>query len=392
VGFTLGQPVLAEGLLNTSRVHPRRSVRAALTVLATVMPMPAAWSNYSHHHRPASAVRMIVVHATEGSYGATLSWFRNPRAQAAANYVVGRDGEIAHMVPDNEIAWHAGNGYVNAHSIGVEHEGYTRVDGTFTDAEYRASAQLVGSLLRRYRIPADRAHVIGHNQVPDPFHRGEFGGWAHHTDPGGYWDWRRYMTYVRDYRAGRTPPPPVLDVTIPALGLGQAVTGMVAWNAVPTGEVVDHVDFIVDGTVRASVTTAPFTWAWDTSLEQGGRHVLTARAVGIDGRSAIASVVVVSNAQPVLPPGVSLPPELPAFLGVVSLTPNLDGRVVRVELWIDGAVVQTAEGSPWTLTWDTSTVTPGQHVLAIRAVGPTGLAAAAVTLVQVQAPSAPPSP
>src|SRR5947209_17299416 len=104
---------------------------------------------------------MVAVHATEGSYGSTVSWFRNRRAHAAANYVVGRDGQIAHMVPNNEIAWHAGNGYVNAHSIGVEHEGYTRVDGTFTDAEYRASAQLVASLLRAYRIPADRGHAIG---------------------------------------------------------------------------------------------------------------------------------------------------------------------------------------------------------------------------------------
>jgi hypothetical protein len=87
---------------------------------------------------------------------------------------------------------------------------------------------------------------------------------------------------------------------------------------------------------------------------------------------------------------VSLPPELPAFTGVVSLTPLLDGRVVRVELWIDGAIVQAVEGSPWTLTWDTSTVTPGQHVLAVRAVGPTGKASAAIALVEVPPPAAPP--
>jgi hypothetical protein len=356
-----------------------------------IAPVPAAAANYSHHHRPAAAVRMVVVHATEGSYDATVSWFRNPRARAAANYVVGRDGQIAHMVPDNEIAWHAGNGYVNRHSIGVENEGYTAVDGTFTDAEYRASAQLVGSLLQRYRLPADREHVIGHNQVPDPFHRGEFGGWAHHTDPGAYWDWTRYMTYVRDYRAGRTPPPRPIDVTIPELGLGQTVNGMVAWNAVPTGEAVDHVDFLVDGAVRASVTSEPYTWAWDTSLEKKGRHILTAQAVGVDGRSAIATIVVSSDTPPPAAPGVSLPPELPPFAGVVSLTPNLNGRVVRVELWIDGAVAQTVDAAPWTLTWDTSTVTPGQHTLAIRAVGPTSKSAAAITLVQV-GPASPPVP
>src|SRR5947207_15415283 len=175
--------------------------------MSIVTPIPAAWSNYSHQHRPASAVRLVVVHVTEGSYGGTISWFRNRRARAAANYVVARDGRIAHMVPDNEVAWHAGNGYVNAHSIGIEHEGYAEIDGTFTDAEYRASAQLLATLLHRYHLRADRGHVIGHNEVPDPYHRGEFGGYSHHTDPGSHWDWPRYMSYVRAYRAGHAPPP-----------------------------------------------------------------------------------------------------------------------------------------------------------------------------------------
>ena len=360
---------------------------ALLTFASLVAPfIPAASSNYSHHHRPASAVRLVVVHETEGSFGATVSWFRNPKARAAANYVVGRDGRIAHMVPDSVVAWHAGNAYVNAHSIGVEHEGYTNVDGTVTDAEYRASAQLVGSLLRRYGLRADRGHVIGHAEVPDPYHRAQFGGFAHHTDPGAYWDWPRYMSYVRDYRAGRTPAPRPLDVSIPSLVLGQTVTGLVAWSAAPTGEPVSHLDFMVDGVVRASVSAAPYTWGWDTSLESNGRHVLTARAVGADGRVAISTVVVESQTASAPPPTVTLP-ELPPLVGVVPLTPVLaGGPVARVELWIDGAVVQTSEAAPWTLTWDTATVAPGQHTLAIRAVGPRGKAGAAVTVVTVLPP------
>jgi hypothetical protein len=34
-------------------------------------------------------------------------------------------------------------------------------------------------------------------------------------------------------------------------------------------------------------------------------------------------------------------------------------------------------------------VTPGQHTLAIRAIGPSGKAGAAITLVQVEAPPSP---
>lgn len=361
-------------------------MRAALTLLSVVAPfIPAARTNYSHVHRPASAVRMIVIHETEGSFGATVAWFRNPKARAAANYVVGRDGRIAHMVPDDEIAWHAGNGYVNDHSIGIEHEGYTNVDGTLTDAEYRASARLVATLTKRYRIPVDRGHIIGHDQVPDPFHHGLFGGWAHHTDPGSYWDWPRFMTYVRDDRAGHPPPPRAIDVSIPELTLGETVTGLVSWTAAPTGD-VDHVDFLVDGVVRASLDAAPYTWGWDTALEQNARHVLTARAVAPDGRSAISTVVVTSSTPPPPPPVVTLPLLPDVLAGVIQISPLLAGGPVdRVELWIDGAVVQTATAAPWTLTWDTSTVSPGPHTLAVRAVGAglRGQPAAAVSVVTV---------
>ena len=70
--------------------------------------------------------------------------------------------------------------------------------------------------------------------------------------------------------------------------------------------------------------------------------------------------------------------------GVVSLTPLLTGGpVARVELWIDGAVVQTVEAAPWTLTWDTATAAAGEHTLALRAVGPRGKATAAIAVVTV---------
>ena len=357
----------------------------ALALILAVTPISAAWPNYSHRPMPPSHVRLIVVHETEGSFDATVAWFRNPKARVSAHYVVGRDGRVAHMVPNDRPAWQAGNSYVNAHAIGVENEGLVGVDGTVTDVEYRASAKLVASLLARYRLPADRRHVIGHDEVPDPYHRGQYGGYSHHTDPGAFWDWPRYLAYIRAYRSGRTPPPRPVDVTLPGLALGQAVTGVVPLAAEAAN--ADHVDFLVDGTVRATVGAAPYTWDWDTSLEPNGRHVLTVRAVDAAGRSAIASTVVTSRTPPAPPPTVRLPEPLPPPTGVVSLTPTLaGGPVAQVELWIDGAVVQTGGASPWTLTWDTSTAGPGQHTLAIRAVGPRGRATAVITVVTVPAP------
>ena len=82
--------------------------------------------------------------------------------------MVARDGSIVQLVHLSDIAWHAGNGEVNAHSIGIEHVGETYDPAGFTTDEYRSSARLVAWLVRRYDIPVDRKHIIGHSQVPGP--------------------------------------------------------------------------------------------------------------------------------------------------------------------------------------------------------------------------------
>ena len=353
--------------------------------------VPAAWSNYAHVHRSASAIRLVVVHVTESSFSATVRWFRNPDAHVSANYVVGRNGRVVQMVSDSAVAWHAGNAWVNAHSIGVENEGLVGVDGTFTDTEYRTSARLVASLLRRYGLPADRRHVIGHDQVPDPYHPGRFGGYAHHVDPGVYWDWTRYMRYIRAYRRGVTPPPPLLDVTIPGLALDQRVTGAVAWTAKLTGEPAEQVEFLLDGEPLTTLTAPPYVVRWDSRTVGNGHHELAVRATAAGGASALASVVV-TTANGVPPPPLVVDAgieEGAAVTGLVQLTPTLaNGPAGQVELWIDGSVVAVATAPPWALSWDATTATPGQHTLAVRAVGPRGGSTAKIVLVTVVAPPA----
>jgi N-acetyl-anhydromuramyl-L-alanine amidase AmpD len=165
---------------------------------------PASPLNYTVAARPGtSPITRLVIHVAEGSWASTYAWFRNPRAEASAHYVVSGTGRVAQMVPDRDIAWHAGNWTYNESSIGIEHVGFTNVT-RFPDAEYRGSARLAAWLADTYLITPDRAHVIGHYQVPDPNHRGQWGGVDHHTDPGGTWNWPRYMAYLRS-DAGDTP-------------------------------------------------------------------------------------------------------------------------------------------------------------------------------------------
>jgi N-acetyl-anhydromuramyl-L-alanine amidase AmpD len=150
------------------------------------------YGNHDLGDRPASQrIRYIVVHDTEGGWEGVLNLVQDP-TYVSWNYTVrSTDGLIAQHVKAKDVAWHAGNWYVNAASVGIEHEGFlTAPDAWYTEAMYRASARLVAYLAAKYGIPLDRQHILGHDNVPGPTTASVPGM---HTDPGPYWDWRHYF-------------------------------------------------------------------------------------------------------------------------------------------------------------------------------------------------------
>jgi N-acetyl-anhydromuramyl-L-alanine amidase AmpD len=150
---------------------------------------PASRSNYTPSNRPrAHPVHYVIIHVAQTTYSGTVSVFRNPGRKVSAHYVVrSSDGHVAQCVRESDIAWHAGNWDYNTRSIGIEHEGWVDRPGYFTDAMYERSARLTAAICARYGIPRNRAHIIGHHEVPG----------SDHTDPGRHWDWKRYLRLVK---------------------------------------------------------------------------------------------------------------------------------------------------------------------------------------------------
>ncbi len=149
---------------------------------------PANASNYSRSSRPAAyPLDYVIIHVTQETYADTLSIFRDPDRQVSAHYVVrSSDGHVAQCVSETDIAWHAGNWDYNTRSIGIEHEGWVDRPEYFTNAMYEESARLTAAICTKYGIPKDRAHILGHHEVPG----------SDHTDPGPLWDWTRYIRLV----------------------------------------------------------------------------------------------------------------------------------------------------------------------------------------------------
>jgi hypothetical protein len=159
---------------------------------------PAASCNYTNSNRETSYdVRKIVIHVAEGSYSGTISWFENCAAGASAHYVVSREGRVAQCVRNKDITWHAGWWDTNTHSIGIEHAGFIDNPEWFTRSMYHASARLSAWCCKKYDIPIDRKHIIGHDEVPGCSSSG--GGVDCHTDPGPYWNWKEYMLLILYY-------------------------------------------------------------------------------------------------------------------------------------------------------------------------------------------------
>jgi hypothetical protein len=207
------------GVDNPHRARYQESLEKARS-LVTSSPAPTprppdlqlVWeerlTDNSERGRPST--RGVVVHSTRGGtgnlateYAATMNWFRNPAAEVSAHVVVGAD-RVGRCVPDDDIAWHAGEN--NRTHLGIE-IAQSRITDAFTDFQYRASAAVVRQWCDKYGIPMEHVAsqnapgLIGHEEAEQGRRNGK-------SDPGPKFDWDRFMALVRGDAAAPPPPPP----------------------------------------------------------------------------------------------------------------------------------------------------------------------------------------
>lgn len=155
--------------------------------------IPTNYTPRREGHTP----QAIVLHIMEGSLAGTDSWFRNPKSQVSSHYGIGKNGEIWNWVDEQNTAFTNGRvdkptwkGYEkgvnpNFTTITIEHEGWT--GQPWTEEMYAADVYLLKEIAKRWGIPLDRDHIIGHNEI--------YG--KKPNCPGSGLDWSRLMSSVQ---------------------------------------------------------------------------------------------------------------------------------------------------------------------------------------------------
>jgi N-acetyl-anhydromuramyl-L-alanine amidase AmpD len=332
--------------------------------------------NHTASNRTAATINSIVIHATEGHFVGSVRWLRNPHSHGSAHFVVARDGRVAQLVSVTDVAWHAGNNYWNRHSIGIEHEGFT-ARGGFTPAEYHASARLVGYLAYRYGIPVDREHIIGHDEVPNPYRAGWYGGVDGHQDPGKYWKWAYYMTLVR-YYARHPEQPKYVHGPLQRSGPGAVVSGLPKEPKPKAPAVLSGLGAVISGAVVAAAKDAP-----------APKPAPARKAPAPKQASRVVVAAPKPKATPKPKPRPKPKPKPKPRRSVVDRNAVVQGHalwwsgvtlerkhrrhIYKVDFLVDGEVKYTDNTWPFSFHrhegWNTRTVANGRHMLVVRAYG-----------------------
>jgi hypothetical protein len=190
--------------------------------------------------------------------------------------------------------------------------------------------------------------------------------------------------------------PPTVSITAPANAA--TVTGSITVSATASDNVgVVGVQFLLDGAnLGAEDTATPYTTTWNTTTASNGTHTLTARARDAAGNSTSASVTVTVSNPDTTPPTVSItaPASAATVAGTVTIsaTASDNNGVAGVQFQVDGTNLGAEDtASPYSASWNTTTVANGSHTLSAIARDAAGNKTTASVTVTVNNDTTPPT-
>jgi hypothetical protein len=152
-------------------------------------------------------------------------------------------------------------------------------------------------------------------------------------------------TWYDDVTVASGATPPTTSITAPANGA--TVSGTVNITATASGPSgVAKVEIYIDGSLATTLTSSPFTFAWNTTTVVNGTHTLLSKAydsAGNSGTSATISVTVANSTgsqqllgNPGFENGSSNPSPWTAASGVISSSSSEPPHGGTWDAWMDG--------------------------------------------------------
>jgi hypothetical protein len=146
-----------------------------------------------------------VIHHTAGAKPGDLAQLTGP---VSVHKYVTKAGERFHLLDDIYGAY--GCGTDPAYKTGILGDPWTKNENLatlqiemenlgsepFTDAQYQISAEWTANWCKKYNIPVDRKHIVGHKEISKI-----------KTDPNPTWDWNRFLALVNALVNKDTPKP-----------------------------------------------------------------------------------------------------------------------------------------------------------------------------------------
>ncbi len=371
---------------------------------AKIMPVRIAYNNsgscYAYFSTMASGVTWAADH---GARVVNISYGNAPTSsalQSAANYLRGKGGLLfvsagnnardegftptSTMIPvsatdsaDNLSSFSSYGAFVALSAPGsgiyttVAGGGYGAVNGTsFASPVAAAVAALVMSA--NPSLTADKVQSILFSTAVD------LGAAGRDV----YFGYGRVNAAAAVQAAGSTTTVAPADTTAPTVSIanplgGSTVSGTVTVNANASDNVgVSRVDLKVNGTVVATDSSGPYSFAWDSKGVANGMNSLVAVAYDAAGNMASSAAVSVnvSNTTAVAPVADTVAPVLTianpvsgAVSGNVDVIANASDNSgaagIKLSIYIDGSLKASGTGSSLVYRWNTRKIASGIHTV-----------------------------
>ncbi len=182
---------------------------------------------------------------------------------------------------------------------------------------------------------------------------------------------------------------PTVTITAPAANAflkGTAVTISATAPDNTGGSGTNKVEFLVDNVVKCTDTASPYSCSWNTTTATAGTHSLTAK--GYDNQNNVgtstAATVTVDNTPPTV--SITVPANGATVSSTVTITATATDAttsITKVEFTVDSSLVCTDATSPYSCSWNTTTLNDGSHTIGATAydtLGNTGVASITVTV------------